>query len=165
MNRFNPWILGGIVLLLPLSMAGIAGWMPALERPLGAMLLAAAVWILIMAVVLIRTWHRRRTYRDYALAQVLGGVFLLFPVLALVLLANRFLPSSPVTHRMELVERYNRGPGDKVWLFLWDQERLRRYGVHHGHPAARALPGDSIDLTILGGGLGLSYTAYVHYEP
>jgi hypothetical protein len=165
MNRYNPWILGIIILLLPLSIAGIAVWLPGLEHPGKAFLLTALVWTLIMTTAIFISLRWRKTFRDYALALVLLGVFLVFPVLGLILLANRVLPSAPERHRMELVERHDRGPGDQVWLFLWDQHRLRRYGVNHRHPAARAQPGDSIDLTIYQGGLGLPYTAYAEFEP
>lgn len=156
-------LLGLLALLLPLSIAAVVIGLPVMERPGQALLIATLAWTVLVTGGILYTFRRRRAIRDYPLAVVLSALYLFLPLLALLLQLNRLTDLEAVSHRMELMERYDRGAGDRVYLFLWDDRRLRRYDVAHAAAAARSRPGDSLDITLVRGLLGLEYLA--HVEP
>jgi len=154
-------MLGFLALLLPLGIATVVVLLPRLERPGDALSLSVLIWAVLVAAGLAYSFRWRKSIKDYPLAAVLSALYVFTPLLAVTLLLNRVAPTSVATRRLELMERFDPGPGEEVHLFLWDATRLRKFDVSRTDAAANTRPGDSLDVTLVRGALRLEYLAHV----
>lgn len=164
----NVLVRTGATLLVILLVGGVAGlvmWMPDLEKPSSLVVPALLVWAVMtgLSTLLARRWWSRQ--RDLVYITGLTGFFLLLPAASLTLWLNRQHDRDLRMDQVEIFERFQEGNHGRLYLFLWDGDRVVRRKWPSGTPAEATQPGDSILWTRVTGWLGLHYTRHVPTAP
>ncbi|MBP6184615.1 MAG: hypothetical protein KA479_06710 [Saprospiraceae bacterium] len=158
MKQLHYW---PFVLLLPLSVAAITFWIPAIESPwlfIGFSFLLCC--LLVAAFHLIR-YSLRKTSIEVLLWEGIVALFLVVPILAFLLLVNKAIPLKSRNARYEVMQRYAMGPTEPTYLFLWSGNNVFKQKLKSSHPASRLHVGDTMEVHYVTGLLGFEYIQYV----
>lgn len=158
MSRLAYW---PFVVLIPISVAVITFWIPALESPWLFIGLSFVVGCLLVAVFHLMRYSWRKTSMDVILLEGLAAVFIFIPLLAFLLLVNKAIPLKSRNARYEVMQRYSRVPSEPTFLFLWNGDNVFKQKIKAGHPASQLKAGDSLEVHYVTGLLGFEYIHYV----